>query len=433
VEHTNQTIATWSLLKKLLFCFFFIFFLLYIFLNPNDIIPYSYYIHKLYSTPCNALITWLAKDVFHIVGPAIRFYNGTIDTVFGYVTVLFIFLAALFGSVIWVAVDRKTNSYPKLYKALIWILRYYLAISWLAYGSIKIARLQFPPLSPDVLLQTYGNSTPKGLAWAFMGYSAGYNYFLGTTEIVVGLLLFFRRTSGLGNIIALGILANVMAFNYSFDVNVKLVATMLMVMTLFLLSKDIGRLTDFFFLNNTIAPVDEKQAYFKDKWKNTAIRLTKYAFIVFILFFDLHGYFARAKQFDAQRKKPPLFGVYLVTTFIRNNDTVKPLPTDKNCWSKLIISVPEGNAGVVMTSDSLKYFVLQMDTAQKKMSLSAKTDTADHYTFHYSHSKHSLLLLKGKWRDDSLEIYLREYDMNKFPLLNRKFRWIIDHNAGYKN
>jgi len=331
------------------------------------------------------------------------------------------------------AVDRKTLHYLKLYNILIWVVRYYLAISWLAYGSIKIARLQFPPLSPDVLLQTYGNSTPKDLAWTFMGYSAGYNYFLGVTEIIVGMLLIFRRTSVLGNIIAFGILANVMAFNYSFDVNVKLVATVLMTMTLFLMSEDVGRLINFFLLNKAVTPVEDKQPYFKDKWRNTTVRVTKYAFIIFILFFDIRGYFARARQFDGQRKKPPLFGIYRVTTFIRNKDTLKPLPTDTNCWSKLIITVPEGTACIVPVNGRLEYFALQLDTAQKKMSLSAKTDTDDHYVFLYRHPKDNSLLLKGKWRNDSLEISLRAYDMNKLPLFNRKFRWIIDHNAGYKN
>jgi len=89
MEHPDKAAKEWSPVKKLLFCFFFIFFMLYIILNPNDIIPYFYYVHKLYAGPCNAFIGWLAKDVLHIVNPAIRFYNGTIDTVFGYITVLF--------------------------------------------------------------------------------------------------------------------------------------------------------------------------------------------------------------------------------------------------------------------------------------------------------------------------------------------------------
>ena len=426
--------AKWSFFKKLLFCFFFIFFLLYIILNPNDVIPYSFYIQKLYSGPIAALFGWLAKDVFHIVNPTIRFYNGTIDTIFGYVTVLFIFIAALLGALAWVIGDRKKPGYPQLYNILIWILRYYLAISWIAYGTIKIAMLQFPPLSPALLLQTYGNSTPKELAWAFMGYSTGYNYSIGITECAVGVLLFFRRTSNLGNLIGFVILANVLAFNYTYDVNVKLLATVLMAMTLFLMSKDIIRLINFFLLNKTIEPVDDKPFSLKNKWQNTVLRAAKYAFILFVLIFDLHSYFARARQFDGQREKPPLFGIYKVNSINTHETTLEALPPGTIFqWTKLAISVPEGNACALLTDDSLKYFVVKVDTVKREIALSAKTDTADHYAFIYSHPRDSMLVLNGKWHSYSLEISLRQCDMNKFPLLKRKFRWIVDHNAAFKN
>jgi len=426
--------AGWSFYKKLLFCFFFIFFILYIILNPNDIIPYSYYLQKLYSGPTAVLFAWLAKDVFHIVNHATRFYNGTIDTVFGYVTVLFIFFASILGSFAWVLIDRKRSGYPKLYKCLVWILRYYLAISWIAYGAIKIAGLQFPPLSPATLLQSYGNSTPKDLAWAFMGYSAGYNYFIGITECAVGLLLFFRRTSTLGNTIAFVILANVLAFDYTFDVNVKLLATMLMAMTLFLMSKDIHRLINFFLLNKATVPVDDKPFSINSKWKNNALRIAKYTFILFVLVFDLRAYFARARQFDGQREKPPLFGIYRVDSINADKTTLEALPAGTIFqWTKLAISVPEGNASVLLANDSLKDFMVKVDTVKKEMSLSAKADTSDHYTFIYSHPGNSLLLLRGKWHNYSLEISLRQYELNELPLFKRKFRWIIDHNANFKN
>ncbi|HZY36831.1 MAG TPA: hypothetical protein VFE53_09300, partial [Mucilaginibacter sp.] len=335
---------------------------------------------------------------------------------------------------IWTLTDRKTNSYPKLYNALIWILRYYLAISWLAYGAIKIARLQFPPLSPDTLLQTYGNSSPKDLAWAFMGYSSAYNYFLGITECIVGLLLFFRRTSTLGNFVALGILANVLAFDYTFDVNVKLLATMLMAMTLFLTTKDIARLANFFLLNKTVAPVNDSPLYFKDNWKNTALRIVKLTFIVFVLVFDLRGYLARARQFDGRREKPPLFGIYKIDSIYTDKTGLEALlPGTIFQWTKLAISVPAGNACVSLTHDSLKYFAVSVDTAKKKIELKSKTDTSDRYTFFYSHPKDSILLLQGKWHNYSLTINLRELDMSRFPLLKRKFRWIIDHNASFRN
>ncbi len=432
MSHSDLQPAQWSVIKKQLFCFFFIFFLLYIFLNPNNIVPYSWYVQNLYIPTYTKLAAWLSKDALHIVNPAVSFYNSTIDTVFGYLTILFIISLSLIGSLVWVLAGKKTSGYPKLYRILLLILRYYLAITWIAYGSIKIAGLQFPPLSPVTLLQTYGNSSPKDLAWAFMGYSTVYNYCIGLSELAVGILLFFRRTSTFANLIGLIMFANVLAFDYIFEVNVKLLITVLMVMTLFILSKDVARLVNFFFLGKTVYPERDSPVRFNTKWKNTAFRVAKCAFILFLVFFDLRGYFARAKAYNGHLKKPPLYGIYNVTSFIRNKNTLKPLTTDTTRWNKLAVSAPEGTAAVILMNDSTTNFVFEPDTVNHKITMYSKTDTPGKYTFNYSHPARGMLLLRGKWRSDSLQIELREYDMNKFPLISQRFRWIMGRNQGIK-
>jgi len=424
----DPALAEWSLLKKLLVCFFFIFFVLYIFLNPNEVIPYSFYLHKIYIEPSNRLIVWLATDVFHFVNPAVKFYNGTVDTFFAYLAVLFIAFIAIAGSILWVRIGGNAIDYRRIYNILIIILRYFLAITWIAYGSIKIIKLQFPDISPVMLLKTYGDSTPKELAWAFMGYSTGFNNFIGFVEYAVGLLLFFRRTSTLGNIIGVGILANVVAFNYSFDDNIKLLSTILLLMTLFLLSKDLKRLTDFFWGKKIIHPMDEQPAYFKEKWKNTTLLTAKITFILYLIFFDLHGDIARARQTEANIIKSPLYGIYNVTVFIRNKDTLNPLTTDTIRWKKLIIAAPGDNAAIMLMNDSVKRFALKTDLRAKKMELVYKTAPFDKYTFIYNGLKNGALLLHGKYRADSLEVQLQRYGINKFPLINSHFRWVLDHN-----
>jgi hypothetical protein len=427
---SDLDLTKWTPGKKQLFRFFFIFFLLYIFINPNDIIPYSYILHKIYRQPCAELIAWLANDVLHINIPVT--INTTADTTFNYFTLLFIFCIAGIGSVIWMFLDRKSFNYNKLYHFLIIVLRYYLAITWIAYGSIKIIRLQFPELTPVMLLQTYGNSSPRGLAWAFMGYSTGYNYFIGFTEYAIGLLLFFRRTSTLGILLSFGALMNIMAFNYCFDDNVKLLSTLLMVMTLFLLSKDIRRLIDFFFLNKVIYPENTPSYHFKQKWKNTTLLILKCGFILYLLVFDLYGFSSGAKQYGVGIKKPPLYGIYSVQTFIRNKDTIEPLITNNTSWGKLIVSSIPGNASVMLANDSLKYFIFKTDTIKKAIEMYAEKDGSDKYTFNYSIVNDSTLILNGKWRSDSLQIQLQQYDLNKFPLINQKFHWIIDHQIKIK-
>ena len=153
-----------------------------------------------------------------------------------------------------------------------------------------------------------------------------------------------------------------------------------------------------------------------------------------VIFFDFHGYFARSKQFNGNRKKPPLFGIYSISSINTHETMLEELPPGTILgWNKLAVSVPEGNACALLYNDTLKYFTLKVNTAKKKMELTAKTDTADHYTFLYSGPKDSILTLDGEWGGYSLTVTLKVIDMNKFPLLSRKFRWIVDHNAAYKN
>jgi hypothetical protein len=79
-----------------------------------------------------------------------------------------------------------------------------------------------------------GIHRPWGLLGHSLGFSRGYNIFMGIAEIAAGLLL-FRRTATAGAVITLMTTANVMAVNYFFDVPVKIVSTLLVVMTLMIL------------------------------------------------------------------------------------------------------------------------------------------------------------------------------------------------------
>ena len=414
-------------MKKLLLCFFFIFFTLYIFLNPNAVIPYSFYVNNLYAAPFNRLIVWLARDVFHLVGPSVPLYNLIVDTVFAYLTILFISTVAFLGSLIWVIFERGRGNYNRLYNLLILILRYFLAVSWIAYGCIKLARLQFPVFTPEMLIQTYGNSSPRDLAWSFMGYSNGYNYFIGVIECGVGLMLFFRRTSTLGNLFGLIILANVMAFNYSFDVNVKILATTLMAMSLCLLTKDLKRLSDFFFRDKSTDPPPKHSGHFKTKWKNNALVAGKCVFIFLVLFFDLHGDLARDKQTRLKTIKAPLYGIYKVETLIRNGDTLQPLTTDTTRWNKLIISSRVSGAIFTM-DDNLKYINVKIDTLKKTLVLRSNSNPSDEYHLTYAQLKPGELIFHGTLNKDSLQIILHKIDLHKLPLMRRDFRWIIDRH-----
>ena len=426
MPQSNLAINEWSTGKRQVFRFFFIFLLLYILVNPNDVIPYFSLVQRLFRQPCYHLVVWLAGFFLKIKIPEKDLYHTATDTTFNYLVVLFSACVACLGSIIWWFTDKKSTNYSKLNAALILILRYYLAITWIAYGSLKFIHLQFPELTPIMLFHTYGNSLPRELAWNFMGYSSGFNYFMGIVEYIVGIALLFRRTSTFGNLLAIGALANILAFNYFFDDNVKLLSTMLALMSLFLLSEDARRLTDFFFFGKTVALNATERMQDNKGSGNITLPILKCAAVICLIAFDLHSFSIKKNQFGYGLTKPPLYGVYDVKTFIINRDTPGHLTADTTRWSKLLVSSIPGKAAIERVNNKLSYFVFKADTLNNSIQLIADNDTSNRYTLNYA-LKGDVLYLDGKHHNDSIRVRLQRFALNSLPLFKHKFHWIIDH------
>jgi hypothetical protein len=340
----------WSAAQKVALRFFLVFFSLYIFFYPNGAVPFADAAFRSYIQPFHQFIPWLADRVLH-TGPVTIFANGSGDTTFDYLTLLFIGALAVVSTAVWSAIDRKARNYNKLFYWACVIVRYYVGITMLTYGFVKVIKLQFHAPTPGRLLEPFGNASPMGLAWTYMGYSTGFNYFTGFGEIACGLLLLFRKTTTFGAILGVVVAGNIVAINYCFDVPVKLLSTTLVVMCLFLLVKDAVRLTNFLLLNKPALSADITPHRFKDRWKNTTLRVIKYLFIIYVLI----GYTIRnlqtAKIYGELATKPPFYGIYEVQSFVRNKDTIAPLTTDTSRWRKLVISYP-GYAQVKLMNDS---------------------------------------------------------------------------------
>jgi len=417
----------WTPVQKIAFRFFTAFFLLYIFFNPNGVLPYTDNLFNYYIKPFHSLIPWLAKHVLHLAKPITVFTNGSGDTTYDYVTMLFAAVIAVLTAIIWSITGRNTRHYNKLFYWLTVIIRYYVAITMITYGSVKIIKLQFPSPSLNKLIEPMGNMSPMGLAWNYIGYSTGFNLFTGLAELGAGVLLFFRRTTTLGAIVGLVVTGNIMAINYCYDVPVKLLATMLVVMCIFLLMKDARRLINFFFLNKDALPSNLSPHRFNTRWKNILLAVVKYTLVAYVVLGDLYGAVQGAALYGDNMKKPPLYGLYKVVSFVRNKDTVPPLTTDTSRWSKFIVSRYEGYGQVNFMNDSIKYLALKSDTVKHKITINTFADTLHKYTFTYTRQKPDILILNGKWKQDSLHISMKRFDENNFFLMKRGFHWVNEY------
>lgn len=436
---TTET-AYWSSAKKTAFRFFLLVFILYIFFNPNGVLPYSDGLQTIYLGPFYKLVPWISTHIFN--KPIVIGITGSGDTTYDYIILLLIFTISIIGTVVWSITGRNTANYNKLLYRLVVAVRYYVALTMICYGLYKVIKLQFPAPSFSRLLEPVGKLSPMGLAWTYMGYSRGFNYFTGSVEIITGLLLFWRKTSTLGAIVGLTVAINIMVINYCFDVPVKLLATMLVIMCIFLLLKDANRLINFFFRNKPALPANLAPLRFKAWWKNTTLIVIKYVLIIYIFYFGVVDALAREKQFGGKAKKPPLYGIYNVEAFIKNGDTLKPLITDTTRWRRFMIS-REGSAQIQMMDDSVHYYSFKPDIKNNTAVAYTYADTAAKFYLMYNLTKpgpaelkkltgvaqtdtSAYLILKGVWQKDSVEVWMRRLDPNGFPLLQRGFRWVSE-------
>src|SRR5215469_2793011 len=92
----------------------------------------------------------------------------------------------------------------------------------LGYGVKKLVGAQFPGPSLSRLMQPFGQASPLGLMWTFMGASQLYSFFAGMGETVGGALVLVPRLVTLGALISLAMTTNVLVLNLCYDVPRKI-------------------------------------------------------------------------------------------------------------------------------------------------------------------------------------------------------------------
>jgi hypothetical protein len=337
------------------------------------------------------------------------------------------------GAVIWSLVDRKRKSYRQLNYLLCLFIRYSLALIAFGYGMDKIFSMQMPFPLTSQLATPLGDLLPMRLSWMFIGYSTPYQVFSGVMEVLVAVLLLYRRTATLGVLIATAVFINVMMLNLCYDIPVKLFSMNLVLMCLYLLANEYRRIACFFVLNKTAPACSVYDYPLTKKWMRITRIIIKLG-IVFLLckgFYETLQFVREAKATKINKDFKP--GVYDVTKYVVNKDTLPALMTDSIRWKDLIIE--NNGMGSINTKDTLfrrrygrGYFVFEVDTLQpiinfKKM----QQDTAYIFSLHYLRPDSNTLQLWGKQRNDSVFIELKR-SARHFQLAERQFHWLSEAN-----
>jgi hypothetical protein len=222
---TQEYKEHWNILSKTLFRLLFTYFVLYMLLM---------FLSPLFETTYR----WIGKTLFEINYEYLVSGNGSGDHTFAYLTLFVTAVLTFITVIIWSILDRKRKSYNKLLYWFLVFLRLVLVATMLLYGFVKVFKLQFPSASLTHLLDPLGDFSPMGLAWTYMGFSKGFNVFVGLLEVLGGLLLIPRRTQTLGSFIIIGVMTQVAVMNFCYDIPVKLFSVHLVLMALVIFITD---------------------------------------------------------------------------------------------------------------------------------------------------------------------------------------------------
>ena len=421
----SSTTGDWASTEKMLFRFFFLFFGLFIFPFPIYYLPHADQMLGWYFDLWNWLIATTGKRVLHLSKDVSPQGNGSGDTTWNYVQMFIILCAAVLGCLTWTLLDRNRKDYRRLMYWFTAVVRFYLAFTLIAYGSFKIFKSQFPYPGIYRLIEPYGESSPMGLAWTFLGYSKAYNYFMGFAEVTGGLLLLFRRTATFGALFSMTVTLNIVFINYCFDVPVKIFSSMLFLMAVYTAAPDIYRLWQFFF-HQKESRLKSTGLFFATKWKRVTLLILKTVFIAYLLYTLTSQAIDGMKTYGDDAPKSKFYGYYNVDTFIKNRDTIQPLLTDQIRWNKVVFTEYNGMI-VKMMNDSLIYYASQDDAYEHTLTFTRKGDKGLNQTFHYTITNKYQIEFKTNDQIDSLYMKLTKIDLNKFPLTGRGFHWINEY------
>lgn len=425
----------WSAPRKIAFRFFFVLFVLVA--SPWEwfyAVPgLNYLIDLITSAPTIFVVNFFNAHFLHVKETLNLNGGGSGDTSFAWAQIYTFIILSVIGSLVWSLLDRKKLSYTKLDFWLKNIVRYFVCMQAFRYGIIKVFTVQmlFPNLSQ--LATPLGDFLPMRLSWMFVGYSERYQIFSGIMELMVGILLLNRKTVTVGILMGVGVFANVVALNISYDIPVKLFSITILCCCLFLAANQLSRIVSFLF-NKPVEPDNSYEIKLTAKWQIAGRWLWKVAFIILFIGFPINNAMSwLSAELNKKELKPIKAGVYEVKYFVRNNDTIPQLSTDTITWKDVIFD--KGGLGSVNSRDTLfrqryrrGYFTYRPDSLNRTISVRKNAaDTSSLFLMKFKQPDENTLVLRTKLRGDSVYIKLLR-SKRHFQLAERQFHWISESN-----
>ena len=406
-------------LRAIGFRFVFCYLVLYIWPFPFQYVPFLFYA----LTPVNAVLSNLVDG---FAGPALfaDAYNGfnpdtgSGDTSYRYTQSCLFLAIAVVACLLWTLLERKRTSYKGLSIIFDTTLRFYLAARLFEYGFIKVFPLQFTTPDAARLAQSYGESSPMGLLWTFMGFSKLYTSFTGMGEVTAGVLLLFRRTKLIGATLAVFVFLHVFVLNLAYDVPVKLLSLHLLLISIYVAAPIVKKFT------GRPTPIDP--AVSELVWPGWNSKKKKWIIIgikcILILFIGIQpalvsylGY--KELTQDAKPDTPGVLGIYTVSSFRQQGEAAQNTGWKEVRFNKNLMEIVYNDGASIQWHCVVLRGTKKIRLASKDLSTFGEFDFAE---------QGKELILNGKINDVPLTVHARHTADYTTPLLNREFHWISE-------
>jgi hypothetical protein len=282
---------------------------------------------------------------------------------------------------------------------------FYLSLILFKYGFDKLFKVQFNQPEPNLLYTPMGHLDKDILFWSTMGSSRAYNMFMGSMEVIPAILLLFRRTRIFGAFIAIGVMLNVVAINFTFDISVKLFSCFLLFLALVVSWKGLKQIFELFILRKEVKPeISSTIPSLKkqDKWIKTF-------FVSLLLLEALFPYLKNGVFNDDNAPRPFLHGAYQVSS-------------DQNTDLKRVFIHRDGYLILQTKDDQLSDFKLVIKPIKNHMII---RDYHGKTNMIYYSLQDDLLTLSLPHKPND-KITFQKLDHLNLPLLQHQFHWTVD-------
>jgi hypothetical protein len=189
----------------------------------------------------------------------------------------------------------------------------------------------------------------------------------------------------------------------------------------------------FFVLNKPAAGCSVYDYPLAKKWMRISRITIKLAVVLLLAksFYEALQYARESKTITARKDFKP--GIYDVTRYVVNRDTLPALITDTMRWKDFVIE--NNSMGSINTDDTLfrrrygrGYFIFTVDTLSPVIHFKkSMQDAKEILSLQYQLPDSNTILLWGKRQNDSVFIELKR-SARHFQLAEKQFHWLSEAN-----